>query len=38
VFGWAVAFGKAAVSCGCGKAAVKKLLWEKQKTIWLEQL
>jgi hypothetical protein len=31
-----VAFGKAAVSCG--KAAVKNLLWKKQKTVWLEQL
>jgi hypothetical protein len=23
---------------GCGKPAVEKLLWEKQKTVWLEQL
>jgi hypothetical protein len=36
VFGWAVVFEKAAV--GCGKSAVKRLLWEKQKTVWLEQL
>jgi hypothetical protein len=21
---------------GCGKAAVRKQLWEKQKTVWLE--
>jgi hypothetical protein len=33
VFGWAVIFGKAAVSCGYRKAAMKKLLWEKQKTV-----
>jgi hypothetical protein len=36
VFGWAVAFEKAVV--GCVKAAVRKQLWEKQKTVWLEVL
>jgi hypothetical protein len=36
VFGWAVAFEKAAV--GCGKVAVRKQLWEKQKTVWLKVL
>jgi hypothetical protein len=23
---------------GCGKAAVRKQLWERQKTVWLEVL
>jgi hypothetical protein len=38
VFGWAVAFEKLLWAVGCGKVAVRKQLWEKQKTVWLQVL
>jgi hypothetical protein len=37
-FSWAVAFEKLLWVVSCGKAAVRKQLWEKQKTVWLEVL
>jgi hypothetical protein len=38
VFGWDVAFEKLLWVVSRGKAAVRKQLWEKQKTVWLEVL